>query len=270
MRNLLAYHRTLPVDETTATWSPGGTRRRPRCLPVLIVAVLLVGACSSPGGPAAQDSTTVITWGSTGIIYESQHDNLRMMRNFLAALGAGHAVEGDLRILYSSACDPRTDPGLCQLAAEFATLEPFFEMIAGLGTIHFAMPSTVALDEYSLAILDFCHGAGHPSQTPIITTYLQSGGRALILGDNFCYPLGQTGPSSAAIAGTIVGPLGITFTDLDPAEPDPLTVSLQDRTGLLVDVATVDVWRVAPQVIAHTFEPVLESRLGVLAARLGR
>lgn len=241
-------------------------RRKKHPLAPPAVVLLAATACGDADvtAPGAAEDGIAITWGSTGIIFTSQNDNLRLIRNYLVHLGQDRQIGSETRILYTFPCDPRTDPGLCQLASDFATLEPFFEVVEEVGTVEFGTMSETARDEYSLVIADFCHGLRTAERRALIAPYLAAGGRALLLADNFCFPNQQT--SSAAAANTVLEPLGVHFTDLDPADRTPLDVSSQGGTELLEGVDSLFIFRVVPQEIEDPFQAVLESNLGVLSA----
>jgi hypothetical protein len=242
-------------------WSrKNGTRR---CLAFGILVLVMIG-CDEPTTDVQQSQASVITWGTTGIMYVSSHDNLRMLRNFLSYLGRGHDGGVDIRILYTMECDPRTHQERCWLVSDIERLDPFFNMIAEIGSIEFVRPSLVDLYDSDVVIADFCKGAGDEAEIEHIREYVESGRPTLVLAGNHCSL--TPGKTSAAAANEVLSPLGLTFSTLDPRDPTVMQVPEEHRTGLLGNVSSVWIWRVVPQSITRNFEPVLESDLGVLAA----
>ena len=206
----------------------------------------------------------IITWGSVGVIYESDHDNLQMIQNFLRYLGNGKEIDSKIKILYTDNCDPRLSPNYCQLTSNFERLEPFFTMISEIGTIDFANISSVSTDNYSVVIADFCSSLSTASEIIVLKDFLEHGGHALILADNFC----KTGDQyTAAIANSVLEPFGIRYTELDEFYA-PLQIPEANQSCLLENVNTVDIFRVTPQVIDHSFKAILESPDGIFAAML--
>jgi hypothetical protein len=215
----------------------------------------------SPGKVTGLGS--IVTWGNTLMMANGSSafrelmgdsgggtDDYVLVRNILTHL-AGKTSR--IRILYTSTCDPRTDPDLCRRAPSMDYLTPFYDMIASIGTITHSDMSSARLSDYDVVIADFCY---LPSgEYPALRSYLSTGGSAMILADNFCFPGGSS--SSAALANTVVGDFGATFSNDELYERGRLQISNAVRTGLLAGVSNLNVFRVAPQIISEGFVPIV-------------
>jgi hypothetical protein len=202
---------------------------------------------------------TIITWGHTGILYKDHPGNLRLLHNVLSDLTKGKRAR---RILYTSECDPRQDAHYCQLADSLEELAGFFATVAKFGKLEFRWSPGVKLSDYAAVIFDSCQGTGG---VQLLDSYLEQGGRALILADNFC---SSAGLASARSANVVLQDSGLDFSDSDPGATGAYLVPAEQRTGLLEGVDSLDIFRVAPQRIEHSFVPVVQAPTGVLMARL--
>lgn len=81
-----------------------------------------------------------------------------------------------------------------------------------------------------------------------------------MLADNFCN-------SSAQLMNAALPNIGLRFTTDDPGEPELFTLPAEARTGLLEGVETLNIFRVVPQIITHSFTPIVASPNGILMAR---
>jgi hypothetical protein len=241
-----------PATSASGLAAPAG----PVTVPVPELPALSSEAVRSSGG-------TVITWGHTGVLYKDHPGNLRLLRNVLADLTKGVPAGRAGRLLYTSTCDPRKDSRYCQVADSPAELAGFFNTVAEFGSLEFRSALTATLADYAAVIFDSCQGEDGIRQ---LDAYLEAGGRALILGDNFCF---SNGRASAQAANTLLRGSGLDFTAGDPGWADTYDVAPQLRTGLLEGVESLDIFRVAPQQIQHSFAPVVQTKTGVLMARLG-
>ncbi len=240
------------------------------------VAVILAGtlACSraspsvpTPVTPAIDPARqgVVITWGLTGIyfLYSGNSipvfDNLVMLSNFVRRLGEGRALPGSFRVLYTTRRPQAsiTDP---QNRSSFG---PFLDAIAPLGTVDFNLPSRVTLSSYTVVIYDPCENLAPDADVEIVRQYLTNGGRALVLGDNFCHH--GTTPTSQYSSGLLSG-LGITFTSADPNKRDPLLIPVSQQTGVFEGVMQVSVFRVAPQVVSANAVPLLVGGVNIVSS----
>ena len=202
---------------------------------------------------------TIITWGHTGILYKDHPGNLRLLRNVLSDLTRGKRAG---RILYTMPCDPRQDAHYCQLADSLDELAGFFATVAKFGKLEFRWAPSVKLSDYTAVIFDSCQASGG---IQLLDSYLERGGRALVLGDNFC---SIDGLASARSANVVLQGSGLDFSDTDPSAAGTVPVPAEQRMGLLEGVDSLDVFRVAPQRIEHSFVPVVMAPTGVLMARL--
>jgi hypothetical protein len=217
-------------------------------------------------------SSTLITWGSTGVIYGPQPGNLQLLDNVLGELEAGVTGERAGKLLYTSACDPRQDPNFCATSGDWSDLEGFFATVARHGELEFRAISAVQPASYAMVILDVCSafsswgGLADTSRedAEAMRSYIRHGGRTLVLADNFC---GEEGKMSAQRANEILGGLGVRFLDLDPPEPEYHEVPAAESVGLLAGVESVEIFRTVPQAIEPPFEPILDTVNGVLLAR---
>jgi hypothetical protein len=252
-------------------------------LVLVVAAAAASAACGGQaeweGGPAAEadepmpySSGTLITWGSTGVIYGPEAGNLRLLDNVLGELEASVTDERAGRILYTSACDPRESPTFCAASSDWSDLEGFFATVARHGEIDFQPISVVQPASYAMVILDACSAFGGwadlagsaRKDAEVMRSYIRGGGSALVLADNFC---GDGVESSAQRANEILDGLGVRFLDVDPPEPKLHPVASVERVGLLAGVEEVDIFRTVPQTLEPPFEPILSTVNGVLMAR---
>jgi hypothetical protein len=205
--------------------------------------------------------STIITWGSTSLMYRDEPGNLRLLDNVLTDLESGTSERGR-RILYTSACDPRVSVDACR-RGPLETLRGFFDTVARHGEIDFMRASSVALEDYAAVIFDACTS---PAEDDVVMqSYLYEGARVLILADRFC---GWDDQLSANRVNQLLGGLGIRFLE-EPAGNPPrfYEVPLAARSGLLENVDVLDIFRTVPQELEERFEPVMEAPAGVLMAR---
>ncbi len=200
---------------------------------------------SWPLGPGAR----VVVWGKTGIPTR----NLAMIENALVDLaGDGDPNPGSMNILWIDDCDPREDPAGC-LAGN---VQPFFDMVATLGSIEFKPLSLVDPLAYDVVVADFCG----PVSVEQVATMLGDGAHVLVLGDYWC-----ESPSgiSAELANGLLEHFGTRF-DGDVLYNHEFLVADQKQVGLLEGVSVVDAWGVALQVHTEPFESALGTFDGAL------
>ena len=184
-------------------------------------------------------------------------DDYVLVRNILQHL-SGKA--SGVRILYTDSCDPRTDPDVCYVGG-LEYLQPFYDMIASIGTITYADMASVQRADFDVVIADFC---SLPNQEyDLLKSYLTSGGPAMVLGDNFCY---TDYGSTASLANAVIGDLGVTFLDYELYEYGRLEVAPSDQVGLLTGVSNLGLWRLTPLYITSAFSPVVTWNDNVLYA----
>jgi hypothetical protein len=203
----------------------------------------------------------IVTWGNTMMKfsgsaafralledYGGDTDDYILVRNILKHL-AGKS--SDVRILYTDTCDPRTDPDVC-LIGGLEYLQPFYDMIAGIGTITYTDIASAQLADFDVVIADFC---SLPSQAyDVLRSYLSSGGPAVVLGDNFCWLGGEF--SSADLANSVIGDFGVSFSAYELYEYERLWIAPSEQVGLLSGVSNLSLWRIAPQYISGNFVPI--------------
>ena len=214
-----------------------------------------------PAAPGLGSGGTIITWGHTGILYKDHPGNLRLLHNVLQDLTQGVPAERAGRLLYTSECDPREDAHFCQLADSLDELAGFFATVADFGKLEFRSAPSVKLSDYAAVIFDACQGN---DSGRLLQAYLEQGGRTLILADNFCVGAGLV---SARNASALLRGSGIDFSEADPITTRSYVLPIEQRQGLLEGVESLDIFRVAPQRIEHSFVPVLQAPTGVLMAR---
>ncbi|MFO7561886.1 MAG: hypothetical protein R6X02_04540 [Enhygromyxa sp.] len=142
---------------------------------------------------------------------------------------------GSLLILWIDDCDPREDPAGC-LAGN---VQPFFDMVATLGTIEFKPLSLVDPLAYDVVVADFC-GPVSPEQ---VATMLGDGAHVLVLGDYWCE---SAAGLSAERANELLEHLGTRF-DGDVLYNHQFLVAASKQVGLLEGVPVIDAWGVALQ-----------------------
>jgi hypothetical protein len=239
-----AYDDSTTVDPDGSTSDEGTTAaepppmRRPRPWPEQ----WLFGADSR-----------LVTWGRSGI----PTVNPELLANtfyFLAGVAPG---ERPLAILWIGDCDPRTDVDGCHAG----DVQPFFDLVDGLGTIEFAVPTTIEPATYDVVIADFCG----PVDGEWIAASLAAGEGVLALGDRSC---GTPTGSSAKVANETLAHFGVRFGPhvlFDPGFPVPADA----QNGLLEGVTSLDAQDVS---LHETLDPVVvvvETPEGVLLSRRG-
>ncbi len=182
----------------------------------------------------------LVVWGKSGI----PTTNLAMHANVYYWLAGVAPGEGPLSILWIADCDPRTDAQGC-LAGN---VQPYFDMVAGVGTIEFKPLATVDPAAYDVIIADFCEAI----EGEAIAAVLAEGFGVLALGDPFCT---NAGISSAARANSTLAHFGVRFIDHELYSHD-FTVPAEAQTDLLAGVPSLDAWGVALQE-ASASEPVV-------------
>lgn len=217
----------------------------------------------------------IVTWGNTMMKfsgsaafralledYGGDTDDYILVRNILQHL-AGKS--SDVRILYTDTCDPRTDPDVC-LIGGLEYLQPFYDMIASIGTITYTDIASAQLADFDVVIADFC---SLPSQDyDLLRSFLSSGRPAMVLGDNFCWPGGEF--SSADLANSVIRDLGVFFLGYELYEYERLLIAPSEQVGLLSGVSNLSLWRIAPQYISEGFAPIATWNDEVLyTARMG-
>jgi hypothetical protein len=157
-----------------------------------------------------------------------------------------------MTILWIEDCDPREDAAGC-LAGN---VQPFFDMVAGLGTIEFKPLSLVDPLAYDVVVADFC-GPVSPEQ---VGAMLGDGVRVLVLGDYWCESaLGV----SAVVANQVLEHVGTRF-DGDELYNHDFLVADAKQIGLLAGVPVVDAWGLALQEHIDPFEEALGTFDGAL------
>jgi len=202
----------------------------------------------------------IVTWGNTMMKFSGSSafrtllgddggatDDYILARNMLQHLSG---KTSNVRILYTDTCDPRTDPEVCHVGG-LEYLQPFYDMIATIGTITYGDMASVQLADFDVLIADFC---SLPSQEyDMLKSYLSSGGPAMVLADNFCV---ADEYSTAYLANTVMHDLGVTFSDYELIEYERFQIPNSDQVGLLTGVSNLSLWRLTPQFIIYDFVPV--------------
>ncbi len=212
-------------------------------------------------GPEADDSwpeqselhpdTRMVVWGKTGI----PTSNLEFWANTLRELGG---ADDQLEILWFANCDPRVDPDGC-LAGN---LDPFFEVIADLGTIDFHLPSDVDPGAYDVVVVDFCG----PIEADDLRLMLEGGHAMMVLADYSCLNDGKPSSDEANDALRYVG----TRFNGERIYNHEFLVAQSLRVGVLEGVSSLDAWGIAAQEvrIPGGFESAIESLRGALVTTL--
>lgn len=215
----------------------------------------------------------VVTWGNTMMKFNGSSafrallgdsagntDDYILVRNILQHLTG---KTSNVRVLYTDICDPRTDPNVCQIGGmEFLT--PFYDMVARIGTITYGDIASVPRADYDVVIADFC---SLPSRDyDVLRSYLSTGGPAMVLADNFCWP-DYPYHSSAYFANLVMADFGITFSANELFDRSRLQIASGNQTGLLTGVSNLSLFRITPQILSHGFVPIVtESGGNVLYA----
>jgi len=241
-------------------WTTWGHRASPWLLGASLSLLAACGSVDSPGKVTGLGS--VVVWGNTSMVFNGSSafrrllgdsgggtDDYVLVRNILRHLA--NKTSG-VRILYTDTCDPRTDLNLCRISSSMDFLQPFYDMIATIGTITYGDMSLAHLSDYDVVIANVCYLPS--SDYPVLRSYLSTGGSAMILADNFCVP-GSS--SSAALANTVVADFGVTFSNDELYERGRLQIPSAARTGLLAGVSNLNMWRTAPQLISEGFVPIV-------------
>jgi hypothetical protein len=164
----------------------------------------------------------------------------------------GDGDPGGLRILWIDDCDPREDAIGC-LAGN---VQPFFTMVAELGTIEFKPLSLVDPLAYDVVVADFCG----PVSATQVATMLGDGARVLVLGDYWCEtPMGV----SAERANELLTRIGARFTG-DVIYNHNFLVATAKQVGLLEGVPALDAWGVALQDHLPSFEAAVGTIEGAI------
>lgn len=238
----------------------------------LVGALLFAAACSdgTQGSEEREDENpgeassasvgpggVVITWGSTGIEYDTDPGRLALLDKFFERLTPDGRSRGEVHIRYLHPCDPREDPELCRKVSSLESLEPFLDLVSAHGELTYG--ELTDADAYDFVIATGCR---HPSPTEedaaALLEYLAGGGRVLLVGQKFCV-------GSTTWANQIAGPLGLTFTDDDPAAM-LWEIPTDQASWFTEGITTVQLSRLTPQLIEHDFEPILTAPTGVIAA----
>jgi hypothetical protein len=187
---------------------------------------------------AFSSESRLVTWGKSGI----PTTNLAMHANAYAYLAGIMPGEAPLAILWIADCDPRTDA----LGCLAGNLQPYFDMITGIGSVEFKPLDTVDPSAYDVIVADFCE----PLDGDAIASLLASGVGVLALGDPFCT---VEGSSSAARANATLAHFGVRFVDHELYSHE-FTVPAEAQIDLLAGVTSLDPWGVALQ---ETIDPVV-------------
>jgi hypothetical protein len=180
----------------------------------------------------------LVTWGKSGI----PTTNLALHANAYAYLAGIMPGEAQLAILWIADCDPRTDP----LGCLAGNVQPYFDMVTGIGTVEFQPLDSVDPSAYDVVVADFCG----PLDGDAIASLLASGVGVLALGDNFCM---IEGSSSAERANATLAEFGVRFVDHELYN-HAFTVPAEAQNELLAGVTSLDAWGVALQ---ETIDPVV-------------
>ncbi len=186
--------------------------------------------------PFANESR-LVAWGKTGI----PTSNLAMLANTYYDLAGVAPGEGPLTILWIADCDPRTDAAGCLLG----NVQPFFDMVEGVGTIEFKPLASVDPAAYDVFVVDFCEAV----EGEAIAALLAEGAGVLALGDHHCT---SAAGSSAKLANATLAHFGVRFGERELYSHD-FTVPADAQAGLLAGVTSLDAWGLALQ---DTIEPV--------------
>lgn len=200
--------------------------------------------------PFGADSRLVV-WGQSGI----PTANLPVFANIYYDLAGVAPGEQPLAIGWIGECDPRVDPEGCSAG----DVQPFFDMIDGLGTIEFT-PSIVDPSAYDVVIADFCG----PVDSQEVAALLEAGEGVLALGDDAC--ITAQGISSARAANPTIAHFGVRFGTqalTDPRVPVPP----EAQSGLLEGVASLDAQELLLQRVDESVAIVLGETDQILLSR---
>ena len=200
--------------------------------------------------PFSAESRLVV-WGKSGI----PTSNPTMLTNVFYYLAAVTPGEAQLSILWVGNCDPRTDAQGC-LAGN---VQPFFDLVDGLGTIEFKTLNTVDPAAYDLVIADFCSEVDGQQ----IATLLADGAGVLAMGDGFCLLQGR---SSAEVANDTLAHFGVRFSD-DQLFSHDFTIPVDKQVDLLAEVPSLDAWGVSLQESVGPIEVAAETLDGYVLTR---
>lgn len=180
----------------------------------------------------------LIAWGKSGI----PTTNLAMHANAYAYLAGIAPGEAQLAILWVADCDPRSDA----LGCLAGNVQPYFDMIAGIGTVEFQLLDAVDPAAYDVIVVDFCE----PVDGDAIASLLAAGVGVLALGDRFCT---IEGSDAAARANATLAHFGVRFIEHELYN-HALTVPVESQTDILAGVTSLDAWGVTLQ---ETIDPVV-------------
>lgn len=186
--------------------------------------------------PFASESR-LIAWGKSGI----PTTNLAMHANAYAYLAGIMPGEAQLAILWVGDCDPRSDA----LGCLAGNVQPYFDMLAPLGTVDFQLLDAVDPSAYDVIVVDFCE----PVDGDALASLLATGVGLLALGDRFCM---VEGSSSAARADDVLAHFGMRFGDHELYN-HALAVPADSQTDVLAGVTSLDAWGVTLQ---ESIDPV--------------
>jgi len=247
----------------------------------LVVWLVGVAACggSTASAPASPSTSTpgstvspaargmIITWGFThiysaysGLGSLPAYDNLALMRNFVIRLAEDRAASGHIRVLYTNKSNLYTDPS----PQNQAWYQPFLAMMAQVGTVEFRRASQAPLTSFDVVIADFC-SVPDDAERAILAAHVMAGGRALVLGDNFCWS-SAINRTSAASANLLLRDFGIAFTTEETPSREPLVIASGDQRDLLAGVSLLNVFRVTPQSVSGPWTPIVTDGGKILAA----
>jgi hypothetical protein len=164
-------------------------------------------------------------------------------------------LEDAISILWISDCDPRSDA----LGCLSGNVEPFFEMVAQIGTIEFKLLSVVDPLAYDVVVADFCQ----PVRPEEVGLMLGDGARVLVLGDYWCHGTEGLG---AEVANELLEHIGARFNGDELYNHDFLVAAAR-QVGVLEGIARVDAWGLALQDVGPGFESLLQTQQSALLTR---
>jgi hypothetical protein len=204
----------------------------------------------------------MVSYGYSGMLWAGSlgHtcDDIRMYKNVLQTLAQRQT---GIRVLYAtdSACDPRTSSNYCQITSDPANLQPFFNMINSIGSIEFKAFSSVDPYAYDVVILDCCRTSLTTIRDRVLTYINTAHGGMWVVGSNSCY---RSGTPSSQLANSIVQEYGIRMTTEDPTTRGCHALTADEKTGILKDVASIDFFRMVPQMVTSPARSVLMNDAG--------
>lgn len=202
--------------------------------------------------PFAAESRLVV-WGHSGI----PTTNLQLLANTFYALAGVAPGQRPLTILWIADCDPRIDADGCMAG----DVQPFFDMVDGLGTIELASPAMLEPSDYDVVVADFCG----PVDGLQIAALLAVGEGVLAMGDRQCAT--STG-SSAKVANETIAHFGARFISRE-LQDQRFAVPAEQQVGLLEGVTSLDVAGVSLQETMDPAVAVVETPDGALLGTRG-